>query len=60
MKQTVAMKNNEINASTPAAHGAMSRALSRTDQMAMALYTDRMSAQNSMEPACPPQNAANT
>jgi hypothetical protein len=60
LKHTVAMKNNEISDSVPAAHGARSRALSRTDQIAIAAYTARISVQNSIDPACPPQNAEKT
>ena len=54
------MKKTRIIASVPHAHGARSRALSRADRIAIAEYTERMSAQNSIDPACPPQNAANT
>src|SRR6476661_1488741 len=60
LKQVVAMKNTRMAASVPHAQGARSRALRCADRTATALYSARMSDQNSIEPACPPQNAANT
>src|SRR4051794_18529067 len=60
LKHVVAMKNTRIADSVPVAHGTSSRFRARLVAIAIVAYIDRMSAQNSNEPAWPLQNAVKT
>src|SRR5579864_3875057 len=59
LKQMVAMKNTRIAPMVPVAYGANSR-LSRLVYVATAPYTERINAQNNIDPACPLQKDVNT
>src|ERR1051325_9373536 len=59
-KQTVAMKKRRMAPSVPVAHGVSSGLRRRLGAIAIAEYIERIRAQNSIEPACPLQNAEKT
>ena len=60
LKQTAATKNTRIAESVPVAHGTSSRLRRRLVAMAMVPCIERISAQRSIDPACPLQSAVNT
>ena len=51
LKHVVAMKNSRIADSVPVAHGTSSRLRARLVEIAIVPYIDRISAQNSIDPA---------
>jgi hypothetical protein len=60
LKHVVAMKNSKIADSVPVAHGISSWLRARLVAMAIVPYIDKISAQNSSDPACPLQNDVKT
>ena len=60
LKQVVARKKSSIPPSVPAAQGVSSRLRARLVAIATVAYIDRISAQKSIDPAWPLQNAVKT